>query len=80
MRRSKKNEKEPPRQSYRTSIPMSSQIFEDADPGVISEGESIDDFRVSNKSVLRFLKYTYFFLISVSKPSIDVTSYTLNLN
>jgi hypothetical protein len=37
---------------FRTSYPVSSQIPGDADPGVISEGDSEDDFTVSMSSLL----------------------------
>jgi hypothetical protein len=37
---------------FQTSYPVSSQVPGDADPGVISEGDSEDDFMVSRTSVL----------------------------
>jgi hypothetical protein len=36
---------------FQTSYPVSSQVPGDADPGVISEGESEDDFTVSMTNV-----------------------------
>ena len=52
MRRSKSNDKHVTGDGeFRTSYPVSSQVPGDADPGVISEGESEDDFTVSMTSV-----------------------------
>ena len=52
MRRSKNNDKYVTGDGeFRTSYPVSSQVPGDADPGVISEGESEDDFTVSMTSV-----------------------------
>lgn len=48
MRKSKKGDKNMTvDHGFRTSYPMSSQVLGDADPGVISEGESEDGFTVS---------------------------------
>jgi hypothetical protein len=48
VRKSKKGDKDVAGDhEFRTSYPMSSQVLEDADPGVISEGEGEDDFTVS---------------------------------
>lgn len=53
MRKSKKSDVDvAANHGFRTSYPMSSQIPGDADPGVISEGDSEDDFTVSMSSLL----------------------------
>lgn len=50
VKKSKKSDKEVSLDGngdFRTSRQMSAQVAGDADPGVISEGESEDDFTVS---------------------------------
>jgi hypothetical protein len=50
VKKGKKNNKEVTlhgNSEFRSSQQMSSQVAGDADPGVISEGESEDDFTVS---------------------------------
>ncbi|XP_023706892.1 rab11 family-interacting protein 1 [Cryptotermes secundus] len=51
VRKSKKNDVDiAANHGFRTSYPMSSQIPGDADPGVISEGDSEDDFTLDDLS------------------------------
>ncbi|XP_069694159.1 rab11 family-interacting protein 2 [Periplaneta americana] len=53
VRKSKKGKKdndETSQQGFRTSYPMSAQVRGDSDPGVISEGESEDDFTLDDLS------------------------------
>lgn len=48
VRNSRKDDKDATRDGgFQTSYPVSAQVPGDADPGVISEGESEDDFTVS---------------------------------
>lgn len=50
MKKGKKSDKEvtmDANSEFRSSRQMSAQVAGDADPGVISEGESEDDFTVS---------------------------------
>ncbi|PSN48987.1 hypothetical protein C0J52_03871 [Blattella germanica] len=52
VRKSKKDDKDmvAAAANHRTSVPMSSQLYDEADPGVISEGESVDDFALDDLS------------------------------
>lgn len=56
MKKGKKSDKEVTldgSSDFRTSRQMSAQVAGDADPGVISEGDSEDDFTVSSILGLR---------------------------
>jgi hypothetical protein len=55
VRKNKKNDVDvAASHGFRSSYPMSSQVPGDADPGVISEGDSEGDFAVSMSSLFKY--------------------------